>query len=79
MRLTRFSKNSPFSLQNDFAFFHELHEELFGTREKMTEKLWDIPLITVDAELPKERMFQIIDDHLHEKYNRDEYRKVSQT
>lgn len=45
----------------------------------MTEKLWDIPLISVDAELSKEQMFQVIDEHLHHKYDRDEYRKVSQT
>ena len=66
-------------IQNDFAFFHQLHEELFESKEKMTKKLWDIPLISVDAELPKETMFQIIDQYLHDKYNEDKYRKVSQT
>ena len=36
-------------------------------------------MISVDAELPKERLFQIIDDYLHDNYNENKFKKLSQS
>ena len=61
--------------QNDFAFFHQLHEELFGSKEALIDKLWDIPMLTVEAGIPKEKLFRIIDDYLHNTYNQGDQDK----